>query len=331
MHALLKTLMGGGDLREDEAAGLMGAMAAGAVDPVLAGALLVALRIKGESAAEVRGFARRMRALARTPQLPTRDRPVVDIVGTGGDGSGSLNLSTTAALLAAAAGCAVVKHGNRAVSSRSGSADVLEALGLALGAGEGAVLQRTGFTFLFARAYHPAMKNIAPIRAALGVRTVFNLLGPLTNPAAPPYLVIGAYSPAAARLMAQALSALPIVRAFVIHGAPGWDEPTPVGPFLRCAVTPGQVEEQQVDPLERYGLPRCAPKDLLGGDADYNAAAITATFDGAPGPRRHAALLGAAQALEVTGLADGPRQAIDQAAAAIDSGAAAAVLAGLSR
>ena len=329
MKMLLSRLLRGEDLSEDEAGGLMAALAEGAVNPALAGGLLVALRMKGETAAEVRGFARQMRSLARSPELPETDRALVDIVGTGGDGSGSLNLSTTAALVAAAAGLAVAKHGNRAVSSRSGSADVLEALGMPLGRDEGEIFARTGFCFLFARRYHPSMKAIAPVRAALGARTVFNMLGPITNPARPPFLVVGAYSAAVARLLAEALTALPIERAFVIHGALGWDEPTPVGPFLRLDVRPGRLEAQQVDPLEHYGIARCTPDDLRGGSAADNAAAVRGVCAGEPGPALDAAVLGAAQALEVCG--SSARDAVDAARAAIADGRAAAVLSGLVR
>ncbi|MFT5679384.1 MAG: anthranilate phosphoribosyltransferase [Myxococcota bacterium] len=329
MTSMLKRLLAGEDLTEAEAGALMAAMADGEVPDALAGALLVALRMKGECAAEVRGFARMMRQRAVKPDLPPTTRTMVDIVGTGGDGSGSLNLSTTAAILSAAAGLGVAKHGNRAVSSRSGSADVLEALGMPLGQDEGAIFAATGFCFLFARSHHPSMKRIAPVRAALGVRTVFNLLGPITNPVAPPYLVIGAYSASVARLLAEALMEMPIVRAFVIHGALGWDEPTPVGPFLRFDVRPGSLMEQVVDPLEVYGIARCEAADLKGGSAEDNAAAIRSICAGTPGPALDAAVLGAAQALEVTGMS-----AIDAVAAvraAITDGRAQAVLDGMVR
>ena len=203
----------------------------------MAGAILAAIRSKGVVAQELRGFARAMRKLARRPNIPEKLR-AIDIVGTGGDASGSLNISTGTALLTAACGVPVVKHGNRSVSSRAGSADVLEALGLKLPLdeqGAAACLKATNFTFLFAPYYHPAMKAIAPVRAALGVRTVFNILGPLSNPAQPPLHVLGAFSLDVARLMADTLSGLDIERAFVIHGAEGWDEPTPIGPFTLFA------------------------------------------------------------------------------------------------
>jgi anthranilate phosphoribosyltransferase len=244
-----------------------------------------------------------MRSLARRPLLPPGP-PAVDIVGTGGDASGSFNLSTGAALLVAAMGVRVVKHGNRSVSSRSGSADLLEALGLPLPLDEqaaGDCVAATGFTFLFAPHYHPAMKEVAPVRRALGVRTVFNLLGPLTNPAEPPFSLIGAYSADAAKLMAETLAGMPIQRVFVIHGDPGWDEATPVGPFELYDVLPGRVTREVRDPRD-LGLARCAPGDLAGGDAVHNAAGLRAVFEGRDaGPHRDAIVLNAALALEVTG------------------------------
>ena len=269
----------------------------------MAGALLAALRAKGVTPDEVRGFACAMRALARKPELP-EGAPALDMVGTGGDASGSFNLSTGAALLVAATGVRVVKHGNRSVSSRSGSADLLEAWGChcrSMSAAAGACLAATGFTFLFAPHYHPAMKEVAPVRRALGVRTVFNLLGPLTNPAAPPFGLIGAYSADAAGLMAETLAGMPIERVFVIHGEPGWDEATPVGPFELYDVRPGRFERTVRDPRELW-LARCAAADLAGGDAAHNAAALRAVFEGGDrGPHRDAVVLNAALALEVCG------------------------------
>ena len=195
------------------------------------------------TADEVRGFAKTMRKLARRPILPDGG-PLVDMVGTGGDGSGSFNLSTGAALLVAAMGIRVAKHGTSSVSSRSGSADVVRALGLNLPLDEtaaGECLAATGFTFFFAPHYHPAMKAVMPIRQALGVRTVFNILGPLSNPAEPPFHLIGAYHVDIAALMADTLAGMPIERAYVVHGEPGWDEATPIGPFTLFDVRPGKV------------------------------------------------------------------------------------------
>ncbi|MEE4162294.1 MAG: anthranilate phosphoribosyltransferase [Woeseiaceae bacterium] len=324
----LDRLLDGHSLAEDEAYALMNALAEGVLEPALAGALLAGLRAKGETADEIRGFARAMRELAVRPAIPA-GAPTVDTVGTGGDASGSLNLSTGTGLLAAAAGARVVKHGNRSVSSRSGSADMLECLGMPLPLDEKAAvdcLEATGFTFLFAPAYHPAMKAVVPVRAALSVRTVFNMLGPLTNPAETPYQLIGAWSPDAARLMAETLAGLPIERAFVVHGEPGWDEATPVGEFLMFDVRPGRVDETRRTP-EDYGVARCAPRDLAGGDAEHNARELERVFAGEDtGPHRDALLMGTSLVLEVQGRVDDPRQGVDVAAETIDSGRAAALI-----
>ena len=333
LNEILDRLLDGQNLTEREAGELLTALAAPGVAPALAGALLGALRAKQVTAAELRGFAGAMRALARQPRLPPGVR-AVDVVGTGGDKSGSINLSTGAALLAAACGVPVVKHGNRAVSSHAGSADVLEALGVATTLDEqraGDCLAATGFTFLFAPHYHPAMKSIAPVRAALGVRTVFNILGPLTNPAAPPFLVVGAFDLPTAELMAQALAGMAVERALVIHGAAGWDEPTPIGSFELFDVRGGQVKRERRDPGD-YGLAPCAPADLAGSDAAHNAGVLRRVLSGEQhGAVRDALLLGAALALEVSGAESAPRPAIKRAAAAIDSGAATGLLASLVR
>jgi anthranilate phosphoribosyltransferase len=321
---MLEQLLCGTPLKESQAQQLMQSLAAGELEPALAGALLAALRAKGESADEIRGFATAMRELALAPEVPD-GTPTVDTVGTGGDGSGSLNLSTGTGLLAAACGVRVVKHGNRSISSRSGSADMLECLGmpLPLAAQQAmACLAATSFTFLFAPAYHPAMKAIMPVRTALGVRTVFNVLGPLTNPAAPPYQLIGAFSRDAAKLMADALAGMPIARAFVVHGEPGWDEATPAGDFLLYDVRPGSVTELQRAP-EDYGLQRCAPAALAGGDAAHNAAELRKVFSGSDrGAHRDALLLGTSLVLEVMGEVATAKEGVARAAAALDTGAA---------
>ena len=331
--AMLDRLLDGQDLTEAEAHGLMHKLAEGDMAAALAGALLAALRAKGETADEIRGFATAMRELAVHPAIP-EGTPTVDTVGTGGDGSGSLNLSTGTGLLAAACGARVVKHGNRSVSSRSGSADMLECLGMPLPLHEQAAvrcLEATGFTFLFAPAYHPAMKAVVPVRGALGVRTVFNLLGPLTNPAATPYQLIGAFSTDAARLMAETLAGMPIERAFVVHGAPGWDEATPVGEFTLFDVVPDRVTDSIRTP-EDYGLTRCTPEDLAGGDAEHNASELVRVFSGEDkGAHRDALLMGTSLVLEVLGDVRDPKQGVEMAAAAIDSGAAMSLLDRLQR
>jgi anthranilate phosphoribosyltransferase len=226
----------------------------------------------------------------------------------------------------------IVKHGNRSVSSRSGSADVLEALGLQLPLDEAAAglcLERTGFTFLFAPHYHPAMKAIAPVRAALGVRTIFNLLGPLANPAQAPYAVIGAWSLEVARLMAETLSGMEIQRMFVVHGDGGWDEPTPASPFTIFDVRPGCVNQAKRNATD-FGLQACAEADLKGSDATHNAMRLAAVLRGEErGAHRDALVMGAALVAEVTGLAPDAAAGARLAATAIDDGRSARLLDGL--
>lgn len=332
-RASLESLLDRQSLGEEAAEALLHALADPTLPPAFAGAVLAALRTKGVSAPELRGFARGMRALARRPHIG-EGGPTIDIVGTGGDKSGSVNISTGSAILAAACGLRVVKHGNRSVSSRTGSADVLEALGLVLPLDEaaaGRLLEASRFTFLFAPYYHPATKAIAQVRTALGVRTVFNILGPLTNPASPDYHLIGAYSEEVAELIAQTLSGLPIRRAYVVHGAGGWDEPTPLGSFVQFDVTPSAVVRSVRDPRDA-GISRCTAADLAGDDAAFNAAALRATLGGeSRGALRDALTLGAGLALELTGEAADLRAGIARAAAAIDAGEARRVLEAMAR
>ncbi len=328
---LLDRILSGESLAEAEAAALMHDLAAGDMEPALGGALLAGLRAKGETADEIRGFAMAMRELALHPAIP-EGAPTVDTVGTGGDGSGSLNLSSGTGLLAAACGARVVKHGNRSISSKSGSADVLEQLGMPLPLAEQAVidcLAALNFTFLFAPAFHPAMKAIMPVRNSLGVRTVFNMLGPLTNPAAPPFQLIGAFSKDAAKLMADTLAGMPIERAFVVHGEPGWDEATPVGDFVLYDVRDGAVDEIVRTP-EQYCLNRCKAEELTGGDAEHNANELRRVFGGEDkGPHRDALLMGTSLVLEVIGMVRDAKEGVEMAAAGIDSGAAKKLLADL--
>jgi len=324
LHHTLDTLVQGRDLAESEAAALLTLMTTPEVAPAMAGALLAALRAKGVTAPEVRGFAGAMRSLARKPALPEA-LDAIDIVGTGGDASGSLNLSTGAALLAAACGLPVVKHGNRSISSRSGSADLIERLGFTLPLDEtqaARCFSATGFTFLFAPYFHPAMKALAPIRAALGIRTVFNLLGPLTNPAAPRFRLIGAYDAATAELMAGTLAGMDIERAWVVHGAAGWDEATPIGPFLAFDVTRGAIRRCEIDPRD-FGLAVCKAGDLAGGDADANLAALLEVFAGRDrGAHLSALALQCGLALFIAGRAASIQTGIDMARSAVDSGRA---------
>ena len=327
-NLFLERLLNGEHLVEDEAQQLMLLLTREDMAPALAGSLLAALRAKGETAEEVRGFAKAMYALAHEVHLPP-GLAAADSAGTGGDSSGSYNLSTGTALLAAACGVPIIKHGNRSVSSKSGSADVLQVLGVPLAPDANTALhclQSCGFAFLFAPFFHPAMKAVAPVRAAMGVRTVFNFLGPLANPAAPPYYLLGAFDMPHARLLADSLSGLPLERAFVVHGEPGWDEATPCGSFALFDVRQGHVEESRRDPAD-FGLPRCAPDDLAGGDAEHNAAALEAVLRGEEqGAHRNALLLGTGLLLEVTGkVADLPA-GIEQARATLEVGNGASVL-----
>ncbi len=322
MRAFIEKILSGEALTESEAGDLLSELTSPDLDQMQAAAVLAGLRTRGETADELRGFARGLQAIAVSPEIPDTSA-AVDVVGTGGDGSGSLNLSTGASLLAVAAGAQVIKHGNRSVSSRSGSFDVLSALGLDVPWGPqraADVFAETGFTYLFAPAYHPSMKSIAPVRQAMGTRTIFNLVGPLANPARTPHLVVGAFSLESARMMADTLAGMEITRAFVVHGDPGWDEPTPAGPYAIFDVRPGRVEAGEEDPAD-FGLPRCSPQDLIGGDADDNAGSIMAVFAGERGPHRDALVLGASLALRVTGAEQG--EAMAAAESALDDGRAA--------
>jgi len=330
---LLERLLERRDLSQAEAEELLSHLTNPDGAPAMAGAILAALRTKGVVADELRGFASAMRRLARRPPIPVGLKGI-DIVGTGGDASGSLSISTGTALLTAACGVPVLKHGNRSISSRAGSADVLEALGLKVPLDEQGVidcLAAANFTFLFAPYYHPAMRVVGPVRAALGVRTIFNILGPLTNPSEPPFHLIGAFSLDVAKLMAQTLAGMPIERTFVVHGAEGWDEPTPVGPFTLFDVRPGRVDVE-TRRAEDYGFKSCKAEDLAGGDAPYNASALREVLEGKDqGPHRHCLLLGTALALEVVGKVKHHREGVELAAHAIDNGAARRVLEAIAR
>jgi len=287
---------------------------------------LVALRAKGETSDEIAGCAEAMRDHVLAVR-PRRD-DLVDTAGTGGDGMRTLNISTAAALVAAAAGAGVAKHGNRAASSQTGSADVLEALGLALELPPERIAQsidELGFGFMFAQAHHPAMRYAAPVRRELGTRTVFNVLGPLTNPARARAQVVGVYSQALVRPIAEALVQLGARRAFVVHGAGGIDELSPVGPNAVCEVVDGGVHERTIDPQE-LGLARCSVAELAGGTPAENAAAIRAVLAGERGAKRDAILLNAAGAVAAAAHAGDLREGLELARRALDTGAGAARL-----
>jgi len=326
IQAAIQKLLEGDDLTRDEAREVMAQIMGGEATPAQISGFLVALRAKGETADEIAGCAEAMRAHV-LPVAPSRD-DVVDVVGTGGDGSRTFNISTTAAIVAAAAGAAVGKHGNRAVSSVSGSADVLEALGFQLEQPPSRIaesIDTLGFGFMFAPLHHPAMRHAAPVRRELGTRTIFNVLGPLTNPAGARAGVFGVYSAEVARTVAEALAVLGSRRAFVVHGAHGIDELSPAGPNLVFEVAEGVVLEGVVDPAE-LGLEPCSPGDLTGGTPEENARTARDVLSGARGAKRDAVVLNAAGAIAAAGHAEDLRGAIAIAAEAIDSGAAAARL-----
>jgi anthranilate phosphoribosyltransferase len=319
----LAQLLDGHALSREQSRAVMNQIMDGEATPAQIGAFLVALRLKGETAEEIAGCAEGMRDHV-VPVRPASD-DLVDTAGTGGDGGGTFNISTAAALVAAAAGAHVAKHGNRSISSRTGSADVLEALGFHLDLPADRIAQsidELGFGFMFAPTHHPAMRHAAPVRRELAARTVFNVLGPLTNPAGARAQVVGVYSAALAPTIATVLAQLGTRRAFVVHGAFGVDELSPAGRNLVCEVVDGTVRERELDPVD-LGIPRCDPDELRGGDRDENADAIRRVFDGEEGGRRSAVLLNAAGAIVAGGHAADLREGVELAREAIDSGAAA--------
>jgi len=317
------------DLNEAEAEAVMGQIMAGEATPAQIGAFLIALRLKGETVEEITGCARAMRAHA-TPVHPRR-RELVDTCGTGGDGAGTFNISTAAAFVVAGAGLAVAKHGNRSVSSRCGSADVLETLGVNLELTPEQIascIDQVGIGFLFAPRLHPAMKHAIGPRREMGVRTIFNILGPLTNPAGASRQVMGVYDPGLTETLAHVLDGLGAKAAYVVHGADGLDELSTTGPNRVSVLRNGWVRSQTLDPAE-LGLPRARLSDLQGGDAETNAEIIRQVLAGERGPRRDVVLLNAAAALVVGGLAEDLASGLSLAAQAVDSGAAREKLEGL--
>ncbi len=327
----IQSLLDGRDLGRDGAREVMGEIMRGEATPAQIGAFLAAFRAKGEQAVEIAGCAEAMREHV-VPVQPQRE-DLVDTAGTGGDGARTLNISTAAGIVAAAAGVAVAKHGNRAVSSASGSADVLEALGFRLDLPAERIaesIDTLGFGFMFAPLHHPAMSHAAPVRREIGTRTVFNVLGPLTNPAGARAQIVGVYAPELVRTLADVLVHLGARRAFVVHGAFGIDELSPAGPNLVCEVVDGAVRERTVDPAE-LGIEPCDPGELVGGDPQANAAALREVFDGAHGGRRDAVLLNAAGAIAAAALAENLAEGLELAREAVDSGAAALRLDDLAR
>ncbi len=323
---LLAKLQRHQDLTVDEASVAMEAIMDGRAQPSQIAGLLVGLAMKGERPDEIVGLARTMRA--RATKLSRTFAPVFDTCGTGGDGANTFNVSTIAALALAACGVRVAKHGNRSASSRCGSADLLEALGVNVMAQPPAVercLDRVGIAFFFAPVFHPSMKHAGPTRKELGIRTAFNLLGPLTNPAGASRQLVGVPRPELTELVARSLALLGSERAWVVHGADGLDEISTTGYTKVSECRDGRVNTFYLHPAD-VGLPKCAPDALKGGDADENAAITRGILAGETGPGRDVVLLNAGAALLVAGAVATTRDGIAMAAEAIDSGRAAAVL-----
>ena len=324
IQEVISKLLDGTQLARAEARAVMDEIMRGEATPAQIGGFLVALRSKGETADEITGCAEAMRDHVLVVR-PDRD-DLVDTAGTGGDGAHTINISTAAALVAAAAGAGVAKHGNRAVSSACGSADVLEALGFTLAQEPQRIarsIDELGFGFLFAPSHHPAMRHAAAVRRELATRTVFNVLGPLTNPAGARAQVVGVYSPDLVRTIADVLARLGARRAYVVHGEGGIDELSPVGQNLVAEVVDGEVLERRLDPESELGIPRCSVDELRGGSPAENAEAIREIFAGASGGRRDAILLNAAGAIAAGGHAADLREGLEVARRTIDSGAAA--------
>jgi anthranilate phosphoribosyltransferase len=312
------------DLSSSEALEAMRTILCGEASQPQIAAFLVALRMKGETVEELVGFARAMRQMAAPIDCGPGGEPLLDTCGTGGDGASTFNISTIAAFVVAGAGVRVAKHGNRSISSRCGSADLLEALGIAIAippAETGRAIREIGIGFLFAPAFHTAMKHAQPVRVDLKMRTVFNLLGPLTNPAGADAQLAGAPSAHAAEWIAGALAALGLRRGFVVHGSDGLDEITTTGPTLAFSVAEGRVERLTLTP-EDFGVAAAMPEDLKGGDLARNTEIARAVLAGRPGPQRDVVLVNASAALVAAGKAGSFSEGVLLAARSIDTGAA---------
>jgi anthranilate phosphoribosyltransferase len=327
VRSALATIVDGGTLSMDEAHAAMGAVMDGEATPAQLAAFLMGLRMRGETADELAGFAAAMRDRVVRVDAP---EGAIDVVGTGGDGSGTFNISTTAALVTAAAGVPVAKHGNRAVTSKSGSADVLEALGIRIdhdAASAGEALRTNGFAFLFAPAFHPAMRHAGPTRREIGVRTAFNLVGPLTNPAGTTRQLLGVANEAIAARMAEVVVRLGTERTFVIHGD-GVDELPLDGSGVAWIVTGGTIERHPID-AAALGFKRAATAKLAGGTPEENARLSEAVLNGESGVRRDVVLLNAAAALLVAGVVGQMEEGVERAALTIDAGLGSQLLAAL--
>ncbi len=319
----LHQVVEGRDLSAADAQAAMGMILAGEASPPEIAALLVALRMKGEAIGELVGFARAMRQAARAV---TVDGPLIDTCGTGGDGRPTFNISTITAFVIAGAGLRVAKHGNRSISSLHGSADLMESLGVKIAHDPeemASAIREVGIAFLFAPAIHTAMKHAQPVRLELKMRTAFNFLGPLTNPAGATAQLAGAPSDRAAEVMAGALAELGLERGFVVHGSDGLDEITTTGPTLAFEIRAGRVERRCFEPGD-FGVASARYEDLRGGDAAVNRAIAQAVFGGEKGPRRDIVLANSSAALVAGGVAADFREGVEIAAHSIDSGAARA-------
>jgi len=312
------------NLSTEDARQAMLVILSGETTPMQIAAFLTGLRTKGETAQELLGFAQAMREKSIRVNASVASEPLLDTCGTGGDGGSTFNISTIAAFVAAGTGVRVAKHGNRSLSSSCGSADILEALGIHISISPehvGQSIREIGIGFLFAPLFHPAMKHAQVARLELKMRTAFNLLGPLTNPAGATHQLIGAPSRPFAKLLAEALAGLAPERAFVVHGSDGLDEVTTTGPTAVFEVTGSTVTEEEWTPSD-FGVDRAAPQDLAGGDREKNREIAIAVLAGQRGPRRDIVLVNAAAALLAAGLAGNFREAMERAARSIDTGAA---------
>ena len=330
LKALISKVATGDVLKREEAAEAFDRMMSGEATPSQMGGLLMALRVRGETVDEITGAVSAMRAKMLPVEAPA---DAIDVVGTGGDASGSYNISTCAAFIIAGAGVSVAKHGNRALSSRCGAADVLAALGVNIDLGPEQIsrcIREAGIGFMFAPAHHPAMKNVAATRVELGTRTIFNLLGPLSNPAGVKRQMVGVFSRQWVEPLAHVLKNLGSERAYVVHGSDGLDEITTSGTTTVAALDNGSVRSFEIAP-EEVGIARVKPEALRGGDADANAAALKAVLSGEQGPFRDVAVVNAAAALVVAGKATDLKAGAQLANQSIDTGAAEASLVRLIR
>ena len=321
LETAIASVVRGVDLTREEARAAMQTIMQGGATPAQVAGYLVALRMKGETVDEIAGSAEAMRSAAVRVVVATDD--LVDTAGTGGDGAGTINISTTAALVAAGAGVRIAKHGNRGVSSKCGSADVLEALGMTLiddPVRQARILDEVGIAFLFAPFQHPAMKHAVGPRRELAMRTIFNVLGPLTNPAGARRQVVGVYDGALIETLARVLGELGAVRALVVHGAGGLDELSTLGPSRVAEWDGADVRTYEID-AEDLGLARATVEQIAGGDGEENAAAVRRILDGEPGPHADIVLLNAAAAIYASGSAADLAQGLEMARGSIDSGA----------